>query len=201
MFVEEKKEKNFFQFSTRSFFTNITHKMALPIPNVTPANALKAHAIVSVLFSLPVVISGAGGFIEMVSDGAVKASQLKGPIANLLTHITYVDFVKNLYISLICWTVSSKAVTVQKVVCKINVLMMVGATLALKYSPPVAGGPLLPPPALAYFSVMSVLYCLALKVPQKALKMLPSLPKIGGGSSTTPAKRATPARRASTRRR
>ena len=95
--------------------------MALPIPNVTPANALKAHAIVSVLFSLPVVISGAGGFIELVSDGAVKASQLKGPIANLLTHITYVDFVKNLYISLICWTVSSKAVTVQKLVCKINV--------------------------------------------------------------------------------
>ena len=44
------------------------------IPSVTPSNALKAHAIISILFSLPVLISGAGGFLEIISDGAVKSA-------------------------------------------------------------------------------------------------------------------------------
>ena len=75
------------------------------IPSVTPSNALKAHAIISILFSLPVIISGAGGFLELISDGAVKSAQMKGPIAQLLVHITYVDFVKNWYVSAISWDV------------------------------------------------------------------------------------------------
>jgi|TARA_B100000767_G_C19287100_1_gene337848 hypothetical protein len=98
---------------------------------------------------------------------------------------------------------ASKAVTVQKMVIKINLMMMAGALLALIYSPPVAGGPMVPPPVLAYFSTMSVLYCLALQVPKKVLKMMPSLPKIGGSSAAPAKKKATPtpARRTPSRRR
>ena len=173
------------------------------IPSVTPSNALKAHAIISILFSLPVILSGAGGFLELISDGAVKSAQMKGPIAQLLMHITYVDFVKNWYVSAISWMCASKAVTVQKMVIKINLMLMAGALLALIYSPPVAGGPMVPPPVLAYFSTMSVLYCLALQVPKKVLKMMPSLPKIGGSSAAPAKKKATPtpARRTPSRRR
>lgn len=173
------------------------------IPSVTPSNALKAHAIISILFSLPVLISGAGGFLELISDGAVKSAQMKGPIAQFLISITYIDFVKNWYVSAISWMCASKAVTVQKMVIKINLMMMAGALLALIYSPPVAGGPMVPPPVLAYFSIMSVLYCLALQVPKKVLKMMPSLPKIGGSSAAPAKKKATPtpARRTPSRRR
>ena len=170
------------------------------IPSVTPSNALKAHAIISILFSLPVLISGAGGFLEIISDGAVKSAQMKGPIAGVSAH--HVRRFVNWYVvqSVGC---RSKAVTVQKMVIKINLMMMAGALLALIYSPPVAGGPMVPPPVLAYFSIMCILYCLALQVPKKVLKMMPSLPKIGGSSAPPAKKKATPtpARRTPSRRR
>ena len=185
----------------------LTQKSAMILsllPSVSPSQALKAHAIVSMLFCLPVVLSGAGGFLELVTEGAIKSAQLTtGKVAAMLLHITYIDCVKNMYISAICWTAATKMrVADQKLVCKINVLMMIGAVLCLKYSPPVGGGPLLPPPALAYFSVMGVFYCLALQVPKTIAKMMPSLPKIGGSSAAAaPSKKATPSRRTPSRRR
>ena len=114
--------------------------------------AFHVHVVISVIFAAPVVVLGMQGFMDLISDGALKP--------DIYHKIVFgVDFVKNLMITAQAYAATTMPREVQEVLAKIFIGMTLGC-LANMYV--WEGAPPPQPPPLIYCTVVPAVYAYAL---------------------------------------
>ena len=131
--------------------------------NVTLKQAFLVHAIVSALFSLPVMFLGPTGFLNLISNG-------KARVDDTLLIITGVDYCKNL---LITWIGVAMQQCCSHDCLRLIAMGMVGMIFGAGFCNIAVTGWELPPPVLVYILVTAPIYIMALmnETPMKRKKM------------------------------
>lgn len=120
--------------------------------SLTIKQAFLLHAVVSAIFSLPVMILGPAGFLNLVSEGKVE-------ISDTLLVVTGVDYCKNL---LITWIGVVMQQCCSDSCLRLLAMGMVGMTIGAAFCNIAVTGWELPPPVLVYVVVTTTAYTTAL---------------------------------------
>lgn len=136
---------------------------------ITMSRALQVNMIVSILFTLPFFILGPHEFASLLSDATVKASQFStGPHSSFLTHLLYVDMIKNCFLTGLCYIAQQFPVKAQKQVAYLFMGMW-GAILPMFLGVygvhPIVGQSgiaSIPPPLIGYLGITMTAYALAM---------------------------------------
>jgi hypothetical protein len=148
---------------------------------ITMTRALQVNMVVSALFTVPFFALGAHQFAELLVDGTVKASTFaSGPTSPMFTHLLWVDAVKNIFLTGLCYVAQSFPAKAQKQVAYLFMGMwalLLPLFFGVYGSPPIKNSTQIPPPVIAYLAITGVAYALAMVEKSKKKKKAASKKK------------------------